>query len=204
MKILKFTLLVLLFEGLFYNAFGQTEKNNFIIGTGSKLDFNAQNEKYPDSTANGSSSHSFTINPYVGFFIINNLAAGIEILYNKSSSIWASDSDRYFSTSYGLGPFARYYLGRNMIRPFVQGGLKFTRENYRTDFPGDYGKTKGHYNTIDYDLDLGMAYFINNKISLDFKIGYNAEKRKDNQPGGSANERIQNIGLSIAFNFLLL
>ncbi len=202
MKTIKIFLLAIFISGLLLRANGQTEKGKFIIGAGSNLSLNFQNRKDLDFGTKGPSDITFSVNPSGGYFITNNLAGGIELLYSAYSSKTAASN--YISGTYGIGPFLKYYLGKRKIKPFVRAGMEFSRFHSKIKGSGFAGVMKGFDNTIDYAFDAGIACFINNKISIDAGIGYNSFTRNFHYGTPLSKQRVQNIGYGLTFNYLIL
>ena len=100
----------------------------------------------------------FTLNPSVGYFIIDGLAIGIILSINYSKSFGEVE----YSYSYiGLETFIKYYF-RNGL--FINGNTGITF-NFReiTDYRG-------------YQFQLrpgvGYAFFVNSKISIEPSVNY--------------------------------
>ncbi len=93
------------------------------------------------------STTNLDISPNLGFFIIDDLAVGLGIGFTSTSSGGNSNS------SFGLGPFARYYLTDPI---FVQAGVNLGLEdNSATTF----GITLGYSWFIDEVLAIEPALF---------------------------------------------
>lgn len=129
----------------------QTEKGNWLTGGNFQL-----------NTAKTNTVIGFT--PMGGKFIVNNLAVGanLDFVYNKSGS------DKV--TQFGIGPFARYYFLKGNAKPIVQADIGFL--STKSSGSG-YSSTN---NGTTYFLGGGLAYFINNSVSLEGLAGYNHTK----------------------------
>jgi hypothetical protein len=92
----------------------------------------------------------FVLNPNVGVFVANNFAVGLQanIVSADNSSAWA------------LGPFARYYFGKNEKgKPFGQATLTL-------------GGSDGSDVSLGGGLTAGYAFFLNQSIALEAAASY--------------------------------
>jgi len=164
---MKKTFVCILLCGVLFSASAQTDKGDWIVG--GRIDLNT-----------GENSSEFGFNPDAGIFVINNLAVGanLDIDYLKSGDTK--------TTRFGVGPFARFYFTRHMVRPLVHGNVNYISSKVKA--PG-FTSTNNGTNLF---LGGGLAYFINQNIALEGLIGYSNTKYKDFEGSG---------GLSIGIGF---
>jgi hypothetical protein len=180
----------------------------------------------PDLKTTGE-GHSVIFNPQVGFFIVDNLAIGLNGLVSSGRS--TSVQQNYVGTgtpitltsketanSWNLGPFVRYYhmigekvgLYGQLAGGYQHGTLK--TENARPQADTRTTKTTGGY----ANLMPGAVYFLTPKIALELTMGnLGYEKTKStsefsditqtNQKGSSssfaANFGLRNLALGASF-----
>ena len=112
------------------------------------------------------------------------IGGNLALVYAKSGDAKA--------TSFGIGPFVRYYFTNANVRPILQGSLNFTSEKVKiTGFPSTTN------NGTNYFLGGGAAIFISDQVSIDGLMGYYHSKFKGFE-GGSG------FALSIGFQVYLL
>ncbi len=129
-------LVILTFSSMAHLVTAQTvEQGTWMIG-GSAGFSSTKVKNVPAST-------NLDLSPKLGLFIIDDLAVGIGISFKSTSSDGSSNS------TFGLGPFARYYL-TNPI--FVQGGV-------------DLGLEDNSATSI--SLSLGYSWFIDNTVAIE-------------------------------------
>ena len=115
------------------------------------------------------SSGIFNFSPSVGYFFINNFAAGINLNFGHQKI------DDVKTTSIGIGPFARYYFGNNAkIKPLLHASVDFT--NFKTK----YGSFSNSDNGTDFFAGAGFASFCTPNFALEGLAGY----RKDEDNSG--------------------
>lgn len=137
-------------------TFGFTEGDIFLegnIGFNSSSDKNTPEEK----------SSNFNISPKLGFFISEDLAIGGRLSFN-SSKTEVGGTDTTDSSGFGAGAFARYYfldLGER-FKTFAEFGAGYTSLNDKI--------SDSKFNTIGAGLDLGINYFVTEKIALSFGL----------------------------------
>lgn len=118
-------------------------------------------------------NNSVVINPNYGYFVANNFAVGanLNVSFRKEGDTKTNQ--------FGLGPFARYYIGESTTKPFVV--TEFSYQNRSIKLP-EIGKTKT--NGFDFLIGMGFAAFINDMVAVEGVTGYNYSKFK-NVEGGS-------------------
>ncbi|MGK2861382.1 MAG: outer membrane beta-barrel protein [Chitinophagaceae bacterium] len=157
----------------FIFAFAQTEKGDWMVGGGLRL-----------NTSDNSTEIALT--PDAGIFIINNLAFGgnISFIYSKYGDAKV--------TSFGIGPFARYYFTNARVRPILHGNLNFLSQKTKI-----IGLPSSTNNVTSYFLGGGAAIFISDQVSIDGLMGYANSKVKNSSGNGG-------FALTVGFQIYLL
>jgi len=160
---MKKILLTLTLSAALIVTHAQTEKGDWMVGGGFRLNTSDNNTE-------------ITLNPNAGLFIINNLALGgnFAFSYNKV------EDDKI--TAFGIGPFVRYYFTNANVRPILHGHLNFISAKRKLAGIGSNTNTG-----LNYFLGGGAAIFLNDQVSIDGLLGYDHTKFKDfNGSGGFA------------------
>ncbi len=153
----------------------QTEQGDWMVGGNFRL-----------NTADKNTEIAFT--PNAGIFIVENLAFGGNIALESSKS----GNNKF--TSFGIGPFVRYYFTSTTetIRPILHGSF-------------NYLSTKNKINNVSSSTNTGTnffvgggaAAFISSSVSIDALMGYNRTKYKNfDGSGGFA----FNLGFQVYIN----
>jgi hypothetical protein len=161
MKIMKSFYLGLLFTfGMTFALTAQTvDQGTWMIG-GSASFSSTKVKNVPASTI-------LDLSPKFGLFIIDDLAVGLGISFKSTSADTSSNS------TFGLGPFVRYYLTDPI---FVQAGVDLGLEdNSATSF----------------NLSLGYSWFVDNTVAIEPALFFSSV----NYDGESSDATI--FGLSI-------
>jgi|WetSurMetagenome_2_1015567.scaffolds.fasta_scaffold124686_2 hypothetical protein len=152
-------LILLLLLALSLNSFAQIEKpitkgNRIISGAGSIESFHSG---FHSPTGDfGANTFNLTLSPGVGYFIIDNLAIGI----NTDFSLTYQGG--YGIYTLGLGPYARYYFKNGL---FINGQLGY---NLLHGLKNNNQKQKA-YSIIP---GIGYAIFLNPKVSFEPSLNY--------------------------------
>lgn len=141
-----FFLLLLTVSISFLNA--QTNKGDWMVGGNIKIN-------------TGESNTQIGITPSAASFISKNFAVGGSIGYEYTKQGNVS------SSTFGVGPMARFYMGKTDFRPFFHTHFNFISVKNTTATAST--TTSG----ISYLLGFGGAYFINKNIALEGVAGYN-------------------------------
>ncbi|MGC1241941.1 MAG: porin family protein [Chryseosolibacter sp.] len=151
--------LVIAFVVAAFSAHAQTSAGNMMVG--GTLGFSSVSRE--GGSANDASS--FTLSPSFGYFVSDNLAIGTSL--TLASSRTGTGANKTINSSFGLGPFARYYkfTGNESFAIFGQAGLSFA--SGKTD-PAFGNVTKN--NSITFSLFPGAAYFFNEHWAMELAI----------------------------------
>jgi hypothetical protein len=126
------------------SANAQINQGAILVGANSNLNFSSIS---PDG---GDSYSSFNLEGKVGYFFVENLAAGLLLDYNKEDEF----------SQIGFGLFGRYYVNGNIIL-----GANFTTNKW--DFGGSDASATG------LGLEGGYAAFITDNIAIEPTLNLN-------------------------------
>ncbi|MCR6719826.1 MAG: porin family protein [Chitinophagaceae bacterium] len=132
-------------------AQAQTEKGDWMVGGG----FNLNTAK---------NNTVINLSPSAATFVANNLALGanVKLAYSKEGLIK--------TTTFGLGPWVRYYFTQANVRPIVQGNFNFISSKTRVN------SVSSTNNGTNFFLGGGAAIFLSSHVSLDALLGYDHTK----------------------------
>ena len=186
---------------------GQTEKGNVLLGGEAKLNFTFQQIDDHEKNTFGEFS------PQIGIFVADGLALGVELPISYLSSNREASIDeigiKYRSTLFAVTPFLRYYFGKSHIRPYLHGkaGLG-SRETEITFEPFQISNlisppvyVRGSYRVFLYEIGGGLGIFLNDKISLDFGVGFTSQSIIPDEDTNSNNSSITS-GLGFGIGIL--
>mgnify|MGYP002778328084 FL=1 len=142
-----------------------------------------------ESTKRGDNykSTDLTFAPNLGYFFINNLAGGLRIHLNSSTSeVGIVEVE---SSSTAVAPFLRYYFlpaGRtiNVFADAAYGAGNNKVEEEKQSF---------NY----YSLSAGPAVFLTSNVALEATLGYNSSKAEDDR------DRTNTFGINLGFQIHL-
>lgn len=168
MKTFKLLIAITLLNFATSNA--QITKGNWLVG-GTGSFYSAQLKD--DSNNTNSNSIGLEIRPNLGYFVMDKFAIGITplIAYNKpenGSSV----------TSYGIGPYARYYLLKSdkRVNVLTHVGYSFS------------GSNNSSSKSTALDFKAGPVVYFNSSVAFEMTINYN----------------INNLNSSTTYNILSL
>ena len=163
-------------------ANAQLQRGNILVG-GDLADFNLG--------LNKNSNFIMTIDPTAAWFIKDNLAVGAYVLLGVDAVKGST------TTTYGVGPIARYYLGTNQVntesllrhtRAFVEGNVGIEGSNT------SHGSST---NGLGLGIGPGIAYFVTPNIGLEALLKYKGIVGFGNDPLNSR------LDLSVGFQIYL-
>ncbi|TAJ14871.1 porin family protein [Marinilabiliaceae bacterium JC017] len=150
-------------------SFSQTEKGKIFVSGSSNLNFTSRQEQVTedDGTEKELSITHFNIKPSLGYFFANNFAVAISFNYELNK-----EGDYKYREAL-VGPMLRYYILESNIKPYVQGGLMFGANKIRYNAAGECKE-----NVFRWDLGAGVAFFLNDYVSIDLGLGYSSVSKE--------------------------
>lgn len=165
----KFIVLLILLFGSSV-LFAQVGKGNWFLAGYSNfgLDIGKNKSKYDGTTSENYKYSDFFFAPQAGYFVIDNLTAGLFLDFDRYTQI--DDGDKEFDTKFIIGPFIRYYiLDYKGLRPYAEGRFGVGSEKYTNNYESAYEEKYSYFSTR---LGAGATYFITKHFGLDLFMGY--------------------------------
>lgn len=135
------------------------------------------------------SAHSFSIRPYLGYFVRNNLSVGVRMAYSRTAGNIDSfkvdiDEDmnfnlhdiRYRSESYSAAVYLQQYMGlarRGRFGIYNEVELSFSSGNSDFDRPFNGEMRKTHTTNMEARLTFspGICVFVMENVSFNLSFG---------------------------------
>lgn len=182
----------------------QTEKGSWVVSGKTGLGFNSVNTKYKaeGQSYDGPKVSTFSITPSVGYFVIDNLAAGIDLSYisTKTKVDMPYINENYESTTstFAIMPNATYYFPTgSSFRPYVGAGVGYgTSKGTESDAVLSGSESAGG---LLWGAKGGFVYLMNSTVGLDLGLGYNSfQNKKDN-----VTTNVGTFGVNLGVSFFL-
>lgn len=193
---------------IFGTLTAQTEKGRFVISGETNLGFTSTSVKYTYGriTEEGPKTTSFNISPSVSYFVIDNLAIGLEFDYRTSTT---KQQREYYSdygydlidlkttqTTVSVLPTATYYFSKGKLRPYIEAGIGFANTKLKEE-ASNYGEYESNSDGLVWGAGGGLAYFITNSVSFDFGLGYSEYTYKEEDIKITTGAFGVNVGISV-------
>jgi outer membrane protein len=163
----------------------QTSAGKILLGGSSSMAFGASTSKYKSDDGDGTAGKGiqFSLAPQVGFFVIDGLAVGLQLDLSVSSFKPDGADDRESETVVFFSPFVKYYYGTAPLKPFAEAAVGVG--SYKTKEPDYFEGGTNTYTTgmFGFQFDVGVAYFLNDNVSLDAALGFqniSLKEKEDN------------------------
>ncbi|MFT3754278.1 MAG: hypothetical protein QM800_15860 [Paludibacter sp.] len=153
-------------------------------------------------------STSINLLPKFGYFVVDNLAVGLDLsfIYMNHSLKSIDNEFNSMGTYFCVGPFVRYYIPAGKIVPYIEITGGYGAENiWSRDITALYSQTS----TISSGLfsaggGAGVAIPMGDRVTFDAMLGYNSLTIK-NSENNAHNERevMGTFGLKLGFSVLL-
>lgn len=175
--------LCMLLYGFVANA--QITKGNWMVG--GNAGFSAT--KYKSEASPNTNITIIKVEPDIGYFLLDKLAAGLKLGYNNTRN--KLNGDMTYSVgktiTYNFGPFIRYYLltPDNPFNILIDGSYQHgINRGKGFSSGGDPDWTR--YTTNTFSVNGGPVLYFNSSVGLEFLIGYSIEKYKDHNGNNGA------------------
>jgi hypothetical protein len=181
-----------------FMATAQTQRGSFLLGGSGRAVFP---EKKQDPTR-----LSLGFSPQAGYFLFKNFALGIKpiLSYTHYASVDYYDQK---STTVGISPFIRYYVGPSKLKLFFQGDLGYSHHHSILKI-SSFSSTSdpsgsSHYNSNGFfqDLGVGLVYFINEHVGLEGLFNY--YHSSDNYSFADSNSESAKLFFNIGFQIYI-
>jgi len=116
--------------------------------------------------------------PKVGYFVIDNLAVGLDMQFGISSLKYPGD-EKDNGTVITTGPFVRYYFPSGKILPYIEGGGTLGSVSTKHEYSGNTNKSNSNMNT--WSLGAGITTSLSKKAALDIMLGYLSTTMKNKE-----------------------
>jgi hypothetical protein len=163
----------------------QLQKGNIIIGVSSSigiggsedsnlmsLGFVKSNYKYNGETTSSYSDFVFNVLPRGGYFFLENLVTGLQVIVTGYSEKEADTDYTFAESTLGVGPWVRYYYPLKKLYPFVEGGVLLG--SYRSS----YSDSDWKESMLMLGGSVGVAFPIGNNVTFDAMVGYSRASYK--------------------------
>ncbi len=194
----------------FLNA--QTNQGKLLVGISSGSDIfdigYTTSKQKSDSNGSEDPSKSFSTNlhPNMGYFIVDNLAIGLDLSVGLTIYKTGSDDIKITSTNLSAGPFVRYYVPVSNVLPFAElrgsfgthkSKFDYSDNTYLEDFEDNMG-------IMTFGGGIGLAAPLGERVMVDILAGYHSVRYKEREDNVD-NERTINgtLGLEVGFVIIL-
>ena len=171
------------------------DKGTILLGgsTSAAVNFITEKSKVGGSTSTDGKVTSFSLEPTVGYFAIDDLAIGAGL--NLSTSTFKPDGSvsKSKSSTILLSPFARYYFDKF----YAQGTFQVGSQN--TEFTSGSVTTKNKESLSGWSLAGGYPIFLNESVTLEPQVGYGSLSFKDNDTDEKVLVQVFLFGLGSLF-----
>lgn len=135
---------------------------------------------FPSTTSKG---YGMRVSPNLGYFVFDKFAVGVSPSFSFGK-VKGSDNN----TSYGIGPFVRYYFlpSDKLINVFSHIGYSYG-VGYTNGEKRDTGNS--------FNVKAGSALFFNSSVALEFTAEYFTAKNKEVNYNRSSRSEYFTLGL---------
>lgn len=208
--------LIILIISLSTNLSAQTSKGKFLVGglthitqngsglTSANIGYTTTKSKDDSGDDDDYKDKTFSLNfaPKAGYFIIDNLALGVDLNLTSSWSKTTNTEYKSSTTIFSTGPFVRYYIPIKKVLPFAEATYSLGSAISSAEWEGD--ETSAKYGVQVYSVGIGVAIPLGEKASFDTLVGYHSTMYKAKQENENNNRTIVGtVGLKLGFTIFL-
>ncbi|WP_452225314.1 outer membrane beta-barrel protein [Lacinutrix chionoecetis] len=189
---LLFTLTLLLFSiiGFAQESFTALAQGNFFAnGTIGVISTN-EKAKFEGSTSDVGSTFQITATPKGGYFITDNIAAGLELEVRTSTSKIEGFDGETTSNAFAVGPFARYYFNNGIFAEATVGIGSSKVSSTFGDIEASIFALRG---------SAGYAFFLGDHVAIEPAINYTHQTQKPKDSAVDGKTILSTIFFSVGF-----
>jgi hypothetical protein len=136
--------------------------------------------------------------PKVGYFMINNLAVGIDLGVNTSNTKYTTYTSN--STFFSVGPFIRYYLATGNLLPFIELEGSLGKVSNKSTYENSGSTSESNSDIFNLGGNLGLTIPLGGVAAFDVMLGYNSltAKESENNPN-NVRTVLSAFGLKLGF-----
>jgi outer membrane protein len=174
-------------------VFAQTPTDGQSVSINGTVNFSKEKLTTDDDLNPFYKNTTISLNPQVGYFIIDNFSIGLLFSYRYHSY---EDEDYEYSTEVlGVGPVIRYYLVSDKFSPFTTIGY-----TYATVFDDN---DESDYGSNIWSIGLGLDYFVSSSIAVEGIISYFIAYNESSFQDITYKSETNTFGIGIGLNLFL-
>jgi outer membrane protein len=176
----------------------QTTKGSLTLGGGLSYRSNKSN------TNEASKDHEFQLAPQAGYFIVDNLEIGIQLILSAGETGPIVEPTK--TSSLSVGPYARYFKFTSNDRFAFTAKAGFSIGSGKINPPSGSDIKTG---TVSFYLSPGFTYFLTDKWGLDFQLqgiifnSYDDNKDVDNDNYSYFTFGVNSFNPSLGFRYYI-
>lgn len=177
----------------------QTTKGTWFFGADAGISF-ASNKTIPEFDGEEFDTEvtvtSFSFTPSANYFVIDNLAVGLDITFSSSNSKvdFDGDTEEDKTNTFAVIPNATYFFSDGNVRPYLGAGVGYMSAGGDEDF------TK--FSGLAINANGGIAYFINSSVAVNIGVEYLYAKLSNKEESDFKNKS-NTLGVGAGFSFFL-
>lgn len=189
------TILTLAITAITFSTFAQENftakaEGNFLANGSIGIISTSEKQKFEGTTSTIGNTFQITATPKIGYFITDNIVAGLELEVRTSTTKIEGIDDKVTTNGIAIGPFARYNFDNGI---FAEATVGFG-SNKTTSIIGDI-------ETSIFALrgTAGYAFFLGDHISIEPAINYTNQSQKPKSGSGDNKTILSTVFFSVGF-----
>ena len=168
------------------------------------VDYKDGKYSYGTSTTNRPSTSSFEISPMLGYYLSENLGAGVKISLGMSIRNDRAEEEPTKNTSsdWGFGPFLRYTaLSRGDFSILIEGGLGIFGSSSKTTYGSSSNDGPKHFG-FDISVVPLLSYSLTDRVSIEAstnlaRFGFTTQTEKRGSGESQSKDTESSFGFGI-------
>ena len=197
MKKLLFLAAVAVFGMSTMNA--QTDKGTWLFGASAGLSFSSSTTtpEFDGEEVDGDTTLSnFSITPSANYFVIDNLAVGLNLSFSSSKTKVDFDGNEseVKNSTFSVIPSAIYFFGESSTKPYLTAGAGLISSG------GEEDTTK--FSGLAINAGGGVAIFLNDNVAVNLGVTY-LRSSLSNKENSDFKNKSNTFGLGAGFNIFI-
>ncbi|WAC03464.1 autotransporter domain-containing protein [Lacinutrix neustonica] len=189
-SMLTLVITVITFSTFAQDGFTPRAQGNFLANGSIGIISTSEKAKFEGTTSDVGSTFQITATPKVGYFITDNIVAGLEIEVRTSTTKFEGIDEKVTSDGIAVGPFAGYMFDNGLFAEATVGFGSNKTSTIIGDIESSVFAIRG---------TAGYAFFFGDHISVEPAINYTNQSQKPKGGDGDNKTILNTIFFSAGF-----
>lgn len=198
---------------LFGLSNAQMTKGDWVISGNAGMGFNSATTtvKVGSNSNDGPKENTFSINPSVGYFVIDKLAVGIDLGYVTTTRKY--DGNKSTNSTFSVMPTATYYFtNSSKLVPFLGAGIGYASNKTKFSYGNNLNngiidplllQDETTTDGLSWKVKGGLTYMATQSLGINLGISYDQFSNKRTFMNTDIKTNVKTFGVNVGFSYFI-